>query len=191
MQKIKSFIIGLGVLAVFLCAFTFFIPGHVTVTRGIEIAAPRDSVQALLGDLHQWPRWCTWMGKDSVVTRKFISARPEREATVTWYPNGQPYNKDFISILQAIPGDIRLYYQFSNLLPASGGFTLTGKENGKSTFVQWSLAIKLRWYPWEKLSGIAMDKIWGASMAGSLKNLKALCGDDSVTPDEENPAAGE
>jgi hypothetical protein len=185
MQKIKSFIIGLGVLALFLCAFTLLIPGHVTVTRGIEIAAPRDSVQALLEDFHQWPRWCSWMGKDSVVTRKFIAPSPDKEATVTWYPNGQSYNKNFISILQAIPGDIRLYYQFNSLLPASGGFTLTGK--GSSTFVEWNLAIKLRWYPWEKISGIAMDKIWGVSMAQSLKNLKALCGDSSVIPTGEAP----
>ena len=187
MQKIKSFVIGLGILALFLCVFTFFIPRHVTVTRGIEIDAPRDSVQAMLEDLHEWPRWCTWLGKDSVVTRRFINPSPGKEATVTWFPNGQSYNKDFISILQAIPGDIRLYYQFNNLLPASGGFTLTSKAGNHSTFVEWNLAIKLRWYPWEKLSGIAMDKIWGASMKESLKNLKVVCGDMSETPEEEGP----
>jgi hypothetical protein len=175
MQKIKSVIIGICVLLVFLCLFTAFIPRHVTVTRGIVIGVQRDSLQAFLEDFHQWPRWCSWMGADSAVTRTFAAATATREATVTWYPRGHPENKIFISILQTVPGDVRLFYQFKNLLPASGGFTLTAKREGgrDSTFVQWSLNIRLRWYPWEKLSGIAMDKVWGSSMKESLDRLKS------------------
>ena len=182
MQKIKSVVVGMMVLAVFLSAFTLLIPRHVTITRGIEIPVPRDSLQAYLEDLPAWPAWCSWMGKDSIVTRKFINASPGNEATVTWFPTAQPYNKNFISILQAIPGEVRLYYQFGGLLPASGGFTLTG--NGGSTFLVWKLEVKLRWYPWEKLSGIAMDKVWGTSMAQSLKHLKAVMMHMPPPPDD-------
>lgn len=188
MQKIKSVIIGIGVLLAFLCLFTVFIPRHVTVTRGIVIGVRRDSLQAFLEDLHQWPRWCSWMGSDSAVTRAYTSATPSREATVTWYPKGHPEGKIFISILQSVPGDIRLFYQFKNLLPAGGGFTLTAKrEDGRdSTFVQWSLDVRLRWYPWEKLSGIAMDKVWGASMGESLRRLKSQVYGEWVPPGDED-----
>ncbi len=175
MQKIKSVIIGICVLMAFLCLFTVFIPRHVTVTRGVVIGVRRDSLQTFLEDFHEWPRWCSWMGADSAVTRHYASATATREATVTWFPKGHPENKIFISILQTVPGDVRLFYQFKNLLPASGGFTLTEKREGghDSTFVQWSLDIRLRWYPWEKLSGIAMDKVWGSSMKESLDRLKS------------------
>jgi len=187
MQKIKSVVIGLGVLALFLSAFTLLIPRHVTVTRGIEIPIQRDSLQAYLEDLHAWPAWCSWMGKDSIVTRRFVNASPGKEATVTWFPSAQPYNKNFISILQTIPGEVRLYYQFGRLLPASGGFTMT--ENGRgSTFLEWKLEVRLRWYPWEKLSGIAMDKVWGASMAQSLKQLKAVLTHTPVPADSTSTA---
>ena len=189
MQKIKSVIIGICVLLGFLCVFTLFIPRHVTVTRGIVIGVRRDSLQAFLEDFREWPRWCSWMGADSAVTRTFASATANREATVTWYPKGHPENKIFISILQTNPGDLRLFYQFKNLLPASGGFILTPKrENGRdSTFVQWSLEIRLRWYPWEKLSGIAMDKVWGSSMRESLDRLKSRVYGEAlpVSPDDD------
>lgn len=185
MQKIKSFIAGVCILGIFLCVFTFFLPRHVTLARGAEIRVSRDSLQAFLEDLQQLPRWCTWMGADSVVTRKFIPASPGHEATVVWYPNGQPENKNLISILQSVPGSVRLYYQFRSLLPASGGFTLTSK--GKDlTFVEWTMEVKLRWYPWEKLSGIAMDKVWGSSMSQSLKQLKVVFKDTTSNNDEQD-----
>jgi len=192
MQKIKSVIIGICILGVFLCAFTFFIPRHVTVTRGISIGVRRDSLQVFLEDLRAWPRWCSWMGADSVVTRSFTKPSPGREATVTWFPTGHPENKAFISILQTVPGNVRLFYQFKNLLPAGGGFTLTAKNGpgGDSTFLQWSLEVHLRWYPWEKLSGIAMDKVWGASMLESLRRLKSGVYGQAVVKDEDGDAGG-
>lgn len=186
-QKVKSVVVGLCVLAAFICLFTAFIPRHVTVTRGITLGVRRDSLQAFLEDLQAWPEWCTWMGADSAVTREFTSAGPGRQATVAWYPKGHPENKIFISILQSDPGDVRLFYQFKNLLPAAGGFTLVAKKD--STFLQWSLDIKLRWYPWEKLSGIAMDKVWGASMKESLNRLKSVVYHEALPPsDDDDPA---
>jgi hypothetical protein len=185
MDKVKSVIAGFCVLALFLCLFTLFIPRHVTMTRATEIHMPSDSLQAYLENLRAWPQWCSWMGADSVVTRRFEDATSTQEATVIWYPNGQNYNKNFISILQTNPGEIRLHYQFKNLLPATGGFILSSNGKG-STFLQWKLEVKLRWYPWEKLSGIAMDKVWGKAMGESLKKLKLVCG-DSTSVDQADP----
>jgi hypothetical protein len=185
MDKVKSFIVGFCVLAFFLCLFTLFIPRHVTMARAVEIHMPADSLQAYLEDFHAWPQWCSWMGADSVVTRRFEEASATQEATVIWYPNGQSYNKNFISILQTNPGEIRLHYQFKNLLPATGGFTLTKKDKNL-TFLEWKLEVKLRWYPWEKLSGIAMDKVWGRAMGESLRKLKLVCR-DSTSAGEADP----
>lgn len=189
MQKIKSVVIGICIALGILCLVTAFIPRHVTVTRDIVIGVRKDSLQAFLEDFQQWPSWCTWMGTDSAVSRLYTSATPTREATVTWYPKGHPESKMFISILQSVPGDIRLFYQFKNLLPAGGGFTLTSKkENGlDSTVIQWSLVVRLRWYPWEKLSGIAMDKVWGTSMKQSLDRLKSKVYGEAVEPDDDQP----
>lgn len=187
MQKIKSVVVGLFIMGIFLCIFTFFLPRHVTLERGAEIQVSRDSLQAFLEDLQNLPRWCTWLGKDSVVTRKYSPASAGKEATIVWYPNGQPENRNFIAIMQTVPGSVRVHYQFRNLLPASGGFTLTGKGKDR-TFLEWTMEVKLRWYPWEKLSGIAMDKVWGASMSESLNHLRALYGDTTTVDDSEaNP----
>lgn len=171
MQHAKSFIVGLCILAAFLCLFTVFIPSHVTIMRALEINAPSDSIQAHLNNLEEWPAWNTWMGEDSVVTREYTKATPGKEASVTWFAKGQPATRNFIAILQEIPGEIRLHYQFKKMLPASGGFVLTANGKGQ-TFVQWKLEAKLRWYPWEKINGIAMDKVWGASMDVSLQKFK-------------------
>ena len=179
MQKLRSVLVGIVVLALFLGIFTLFMPRHVTVIRSVMLRAPRDSVQAFLEDLHQWPRWCTWMGTDSAVKRVYSP----KEQTVTWFPVGHPENKAFISILQSVPGDVRLFYQFKNLLPASGGFYLSRQKD--STFLQWTLEVHLRWYPWEKLSGVALDKVWGHSMDESLRRLKSGVYGEPVPPAED------
>ncbi|TDX00753.1 SRPBCC family protein [Dinghuibacter silviterrae] len=186
MQKIKSVIIGISILLAFLCLLTAFFPRHILVTRSIVIGVRKDSIQALLEDFHRWPSWCTWMGTDSAVNRVYTPATDTHQATVTWYPKGHPENKMFISILQSEPGNIRLFYQFRNLLPAGGGFDLFEKKD--STILQWSLEVRLRWYPWEKISGVAMDKVWGTSMNESLGRLKHEVYGEAVAPDDDQDA---
>jgi hypothetical protein len=85
--------------------------------------------------------------------------------------------KKGVVLLPTAPGEVPLHYQFHGLLPATGGFSLT-RAGSDSTHLEWTVLVTLRWYPWEKMSGLAMDKILGASMDSSLRNLKALYGEN-------------
>jgi len=41
-----------------------------------------------------------------------------------------------------------------------------------TAYVQWQARVKLRWYPWEKLYGIVMDKVAGPGYDTALNGLK-------------------
>ena len=47
-----------------------------------------------------------------------------------------------------------------------------GRNNGVT--VQWYMDFHLSWYPWEKFSGLLLEKRYGPVMEKGLDNLKAL-----------------
>jgi hypothetical protein len=40
--------------------------------------------------------------------------------------------------------------------------------------VQWYFDFHLRWYPWEKLASLLLEKVYGTRMAQSLERLRAV-----------------
>lgn len=46
--------------------------------------------------------------------------------------------------------------------------------NGSTTTVNWSFEQQLKWYPWERLSAMLHDKVFGPSMEVSLNKLKQV-----------------
>ena len=146
MNWVRFILVGLIILLAFAGAFTCFLPGRVSVSRDLHISARPETVERFIADTTGWDRWCVW---------------PAGEAPLR------------ATLVQVQPGDVRVDYRFRRLLPASGGFTLTEDDLG-GTRVQWTLNFRMRWYPWEKLSGVLMDKVWGTPMDSSLERLKAL-----------------
>jgi hypothetical protein len=54
------------------------------------------------------------------------------------------------------------------------GWNLIKKGDADSATLQWYMDFHLRWYPWEKFSSIAYDKVYGMQMEKGLTNLKKL-----------------
>lgn len=63
----KYCLFGLLGLAILFVGFGLTLPQDYTITRRIQIEAPRDRVHAMVADLHQWSRWTPWQAQDETM----------------------------------------------------------------------------------------------------------------------------
>jgi hypothetical protein len=52
--------------------------------------------------------------------------------------------------------------------------SVTALKGSNDVQVEWRVLTKLKWYPWEKFSGIFIDKMTGPGYETALNNLKEL-----------------
>jgi len=67
---------------------------------------------------------------------------------------------------------------FSTTIPSgsTANYTITVSQLPESVFrVNMVVNTNLKWYPWEKMKGIFLDKISGPQYEEALKNLKDYC----------------
>jgi hypothetical protein len=56
---------------------------------------------------------------------------------------------------------------------SSSGFNLYVSPVPHAFTVQWYMDVKLKWYPWEKFSGLLLEKRYGPQMEAGLDSLKS------------------
>ena len=57
MRFIKLAILSFIFLFLVVTAISLLIPSHIRISKAINIAPPKDSVLALIGDQNRWPQW--------------------------------------------------------------------------------------------------------------------------------------
>lgn len=146
MRIVKLGIISLVFFTVFFTLLSFFFPSHVRISRATDIQAPKDSVTAVLKDLKQWDKW--YPGLDS--------------------SEGEAY---FIS-----DSDSTLIFEtnIAGRRKAKEGWNIYSGSSPHTFTVQWYMDFHLRWYPWDKFSGLLLEKRYGPVMEKGLTRLKSL-----------------
>ncbi len=159
MKYIKLALVSLVLLFLLVMAITAFIPSTVRISRSAHIEAPLRSVHESVSDLRTWPSWNLFVA-DSVTSTPSISAEKITDGG--------------LNIMRGAVSDstIETSWQRSGK-SIRGDFVLLDGEN-ETTIIQWYFDIKLKWYPWEKISSIVFDKQLGPLMDKSLSNLKKI-----------------
>jgi hypothetical protein len=124
MKTLRTFVLGIVVLAILVVGATFALPGTVTVERSAEIARPPSIVYALVSDLNAYQQFSPWTG--GAVTG---AAGPGQKLTWAGPPKGvlivtetKPYESVAASIDMGAP--------------SKTGFKITPTESGSK--VAWS-----------------------------------------------------
>jgi len=146
MRIIKLAFISLIVFSLLLTFFSFFFPSTVRISKAIDINADRGTVLQQLKDTGSWTNW--YPGADSAAVLPVITAVTDSSVTAN-------------SIMQNGRKGITGW----NIYEAAVPHTVT---------VQWYMDFKLRWYPWEKFSGLLFEKRYGPMMERGLEKLKEL-----------------
>lgn len=168
MRLFKGFIIVLAGLFIFVTILSLFIPSTLVVTRAVVIHAPADKVFAQVSDLQNWKHWqpvfindsaaisfdkdaqgvsssCSWESKGKKNTM-LITGRKANSLTATLSREGE---NDVLNTISILP------------LP-----------DNNQVQAEWSVLVKLKWYPWEKFYGIFIEKISGQGYEDALNSLK-------------------
>ena len=162
MKLIKLGIISILFFALLITIFSLFFPSHIRVSKAIDIAAAPEQVRAQLADPQNWKNW--YPGADSAElvmqdgrvagfktkagTSLLLGA--VTDSTVMAEQQGGPFRKG-----------------------RTGWYILPGRTPNTCT-LQWYNDFYLRWYPWEKFSGILLENRYGPMMEQGLAKLKKL-----------------
>ncbi|NOT51743.1 MAG: hypothetical protein HOP10_10765 [Chitinophagaceae bacterium] len=161
MRIIKLGIISLVFFAIFLTLLSFLFPSSIRISKAIDIRADKYAVMEQLSGPDKWKQWYSSADSFAVFGR-----------------NG---NLRFITNIEEVPdpADLPLNAVISgadypdtkrkgtgwNIIPGAAPNIVT---------VQWYMDFKLRWYPWEKFSGLLLEKRYGPVMEKGLENLKTI-----------------
>lgn len=159
MKLIIASLIVFSLVILFL--FALF-PSDISVTRVIAITSPKDSVLKKITDLENWKNWNSLLIFSKVRIKNGGSGEmSESEKLVTGGVS---------VVIKKVERDTLTTEWQHNNKKYSGVFVMT--ETGGQTIVEWTLHFHLRWYPWDKLSGMFYDKEIGPLMEKSLVNLQ-------------------
>ncbi|MBK8711966.1 MAG: hypothetical protein IPL97_08860 [Niastella sp.] len=167
MHAIKGMLFVFVGMALFLTVFSLFIPSKVVSERGIQIHATDERIMAEIGNLHNWKHWQPVFKTDSAQIKIKDGTLSQ---TASWMAKGKEVK---INLYDRTPQSVKFTISREGELDIDNGIILLPVEESQSSKqVQWRAITHLRWYPWEKLSGIFTEKISGPSIDSSLQSLQ-------------------
>ena len=166
MRYIKFAVAGLIVLFTLFTAIGLLMPSSVTVLRSVDIQAPVDSVHYYTNDPANWRYWIN--GADTTYYKQFTSTSIEKDSRIA-------LGTYKITVIENDPKHIVTTWTGYSNRELLNRLEISYNSSAGMTTVNWSFKQQLNWYPWERLSAMLHDKVFGPSMEASLKKLKQVC----------------
>lgn len=164
MRLLKSFLITILGFLLVITIVSLLMPSNVITTRTVSMSAEPADVMAQVQDLNKWANWHPLFADPQIQ----FNQQPNGRAA-TWTLHGRSNTLQLVSA-----SNQRVVF---NLI-SSGQNTQENKisvisyKDSSAVQVEWSALTRLKWYPWEKFSGIFVDKITGAGYETALTELK-------------------
>src|SRR5438034_7724768 len=137
---IGSFIVLLAIITI----ISLFIPPDVQISKAVEINAPKDSVMDEVSDpLH----WKDWYPVNESMKLLYIGEKASGALLD---------DQTSLQILAINPEEVKAKYSMALAKEIMTAWKIIQAEN--SVAVQWSMDFHLHWYPWEKFSGLLLEK---------------------------------
>ena len=152
---IISFFVFFGVVT----AISLLVPSHIRLSKAINIAAPGDSILAMIKDTAQWHEWhpgFQQLGLEPTLQQNKLSLKKVAISdTLVSYSLQQPSKSSVINTWQ-----------------------LHEVAQADSITLQWFMDFKLKWYPWQKFSSLFYESTYGKLMEKGLNNIKKRAEED-------------
>jgi hypothetical protein len=159
MRVIKLGLISLLVLGLLATSIGFLFPSTVLVSRAIDIKSYKQPVYILVSDLRNWKPWLEGMDNPNVIVYDSISAK---------------LGNTSVNITSLTDTTVVSIWKNSSSADQVSTIRLISDSSKKNTIVQWQFVQEVKWYPWEKFSGLFIEKVTGASYEYGLANLNKL-----------------
>ena len=147
-----------------LSLLSLLLPSKVSVTKSVGINAPIDEVYNYVNDFQKWPEWFLPMEDSSVhITygKENASMTLKDAKGVELFFEKIPSTADTINVALRSKSASDVFYQFI-LIP----------QNAENTQIVFNINTFFKWYPWEKIKGMFLDKMTGPMYQKSLLQLE-------------------
>ncbi|WP_018625832.1 SRPBCC family protein [Niabella aurantiaca] len=161
MKYIKLLFFSAIILLLAVTGVTLLLPSHVRVSRAINLYAGADSVLSEVGDLSRWKNW--YPGFDTLQLKDVtVAGGRVTRATVKNIQLEVTTSADSLVTVQMKKG----------VQPVLNSWRLIRYAHSDSLTLQNYMDFNFKWYPWERFSGLLVDRSYGQIMEEGLKKLK-------------------
>ncbi len=161
MRIIKLGLISLIAFALLITMFSLFFPSHIRLSKAIDINASRTVINNEIADIQNWKNW--YPGAD---TMELIMDGNNIKGIRANQNGGQ-------TIVTTVTDTTIITETTGNGFKKSiSGWNIYSTNIPNTYTVQWYMDFYLRWYPWEKFSGLLLEKRYGPSMERGLEKLR-------------------
>jgi len=164
MRFVKLVLISFLALFIAISGVFMLFPSQVRVSRIVQVDAPKKRVYEAIDDLRSWDKWNIFF-INVPLTGKTFSAPSQRQAAFL------KSDQVTVVLLSDSADRIKSFWKQGKGKNYTGGFNLVQTETN-SVIVEWYFDFDIRWYPWERLGAMFLDKQLGPQMEQSLLNLK-------------------
>jgi hypothetical protein len=141
------------------------------VTRSTVINAPAATIQLLIEDFQEWPKWSPWEDIDPQMKREYAGPTYGVGSIYSWSGNRKA-GSGRMEITGAKPGKVDLDLDFTAPMKTQNRLTFDLQPNGEATAVTWSMSGSQKGI-WKLIGKIyPMDKLVGKDFEKGLARLK-------------------
>ncbi len=170
MKLIKAVVFAVAGLFILVTLISLLMPSQVMTVRSVTIHGTTEQVFAQISDLGKWKDWHPVFMHDSNLI-KLSNPSSGANAWAEWQTNGKN-NKLIITSVTA--GQLHASLERPGENATANIISVTALKDSNNVQAEWRSLTKLKWYPWEKFSGIFVDKVTGPGYEQALNNLKQL-----------------
>ena len=164
MRLLKSFIITILGFFLVITIVSLLMPSKVVTTRMISIRASPADVMEQVQNLNNWPNWHPLFSDPQIQFNQNPGGK-----IATWSVNGRA---NTLQLIKASHEQAIFHLISSGQNTQENRISILQYKDSGAVQVEWSALTQLKWYPWEKFSGIFVDKITGAGYETALNQLK-------------------
>ena len=168
MKVVKGALIVFIGLFIFLTLISLLIPSHIVTTRAETVQADSGKLFNEISDLKNWKHWHPVFMQDSA-KMNFSASSTNVNDFAEWRSNGK---KNRVVISETKFPYIKVLLQRDGENDIENILALREVQEKGNMQVQWTSITKLKWYPWEKFSGIFIEKMAGSGYEVALASLK-------------------
>lgn len=170
MKMIKAvFFVFVG-LTIMITLISLLIPSRIVTASAVSVQADSTKLFSEVSELKNWRHWHPAFKNDSSILN-FTSSKNELNDIATWEQNGKAYQ---MVVTEKKYPLVKINIQAKGEKDVENVFTLMPVMEQGNMQVQWQAVTNLKWYPWEKFSGIFLEKMAGAGNEEALKSLKSF-----------------
>jgi len=164
MRLLKGFIITVAGFFIVITLLSLLMPSVVITSRTINIAARPADIMDQVRDLNNWKNW-----HPIFLEQKIEVTGTDTAQVAEWVSNHRKNQLKFTSA-SVMEGRFNLTRTGENV--QENKISVVQFKDSSNVQVEWSALTRLKWYPWEKFSGIFVDNITGPGYDVALASLK-------------------